>query len=234
MHWPPCAERPGRLTLSRAGKRGQLKGRDSPGSAKQEPPEDDRPTLAAAGIDKKLSSRAQKLAAVPEAEFEQELSDLDRRSPRQKFPAGAGDDHESGDAVAAFLSDGITPVRVLLELFSRYRNRQNRPIDDIERLPVHHVVPNHRPGWPERQRVKGQHDEQSDEDDDCDSVIWCLIHDHILPAHLQRMGETQLTLTKDVAGLTPFLCARIGFVGCGGFAAGPAKVSGEAKGARTR
>jgi hypothetical protein len=29
-----------------------------------------RPTLAEAGIGKKLSSRAQKLAAVPEAEFE--------------------------------------------------------------------------------------------------------------------------------------------------------------------
>lgn len=34
---------------------------------------DDRPTLAAAGIDKNLSSRAQKLAAVPSQEFEQEI-----------------------------------------------------------------------------------------------------------------------------------------------------------------
>ena len=34
---------------------------------------DQRPTLADAGIDKKLSSRAQKLAAVPEAEFEGSL-----------------------------------------------------------------------------------------------------------------------------------------------------------------
>lgn len=62
-----------------AGKRGQLKGRDSSGSAKQEPPEDDRPTLAAAGIDKKLSARAQKLAAVPKAEFEQELKEWRER-----------------------------------------------------------------------------------------------------------------------------------------------------------
>ena len=36
----------------------------------REPVKDDRPTLADAGIDKKLSSRAQKLAAVPEAKFE--------------------------------------------------------------------------------------------------------------------------------------------------------------------
>ena len=33
-------------------------------------PRDTAPTLASAGIDKKLSSRAQRLAAVPEAEFE--------------------------------------------------------------------------------------------------------------------------------------------------------------------
>lgn len=38
------------------------------GSEKE--PRDNRPTLAAAGIDKKLSSRAQKLAAVPEKKFE--------------------------------------------------------------------------------------------------------------------------------------------------------------------
>ena len=36
----------------------------------REEPRDARPTLADAGIDKKLSSRAQKLAAVPDAEFE--------------------------------------------------------------------------------------------------------------------------------------------------------------------
>lgn len=35
-----------------------------------EEPRDERPTLAEAGIDKKLSSRAQKLAAVPEDKFE--------------------------------------------------------------------------------------------------------------------------------------------------------------------
>ena len=41
------------------------------GSSKE--PRDERPTLADAGIDKKLSSRAQKLAAVPAAEFEAEV-----------------------------------------------------------------------------------------------------------------------------------------------------------------
>src|SRR5690606_32625761 len=34
-----------------------------------------KPTLEQAGIDKKLSMRAQKLAAVPEDEFEEELDD---------------------------------------------------------------------------------------------------------------------------------------------------------------
>jgi hypothetical protein len=62
-----------------AGKRGQLKGRNASGAAVQEAPEDDRPTLAAAGIDHKLSSRAQKLAAVPQEEFEQELSEWRER-----------------------------------------------------------------------------------------------------------------------------------------------------------
>lgn len=36
----------------------------------REPVKDTRPTLAEVGIDKKLSSRAQKLAAVPAAKFE--------------------------------------------------------------------------------------------------------------------------------------------------------------------
>ena len=43
--------------------------------AGREPVKDQRPTLAAAGIDKKLSSRAQKLAAVPGEQFEGMLAD---------------------------------------------------------------------------------------------------------------------------------------------------------------
>lgn len=39
----------------------------------------EKPTLEEAGIDKKLSSRAQKLAAVPAKEFEQELTDWRER-----------------------------------------------------------------------------------------------------------------------------------------------------------
>jgi hypothetical protein len=38
--------------------------------AVREPVKDTRPTLAAFGIDKKLSARAQQLAAVPEAQLE--------------------------------------------------------------------------------------------------------------------------------------------------------------------
>ncbi|MEX2176016.1 MAG: hypothetical protein WD872_16760, partial [Pirellulaceae bacterium] len=46
---------------------------------------DDRPTLAAAGIDKHLADRAQKLAAVPEAEFEQERFMTSRRKKGRRF-----------------------------------------------------------------------------------------------------------------------------------------------------
>ena len=49
----------------------------TPTGARKEPVE--MPTLEQAGIDKKLSSRAQKLAAVPKAEFEQELSEWRER-----------------------------------------------------------------------------------------------------------------------------------------------------------
>lgn len=40
------------------GQRGQFSGRDSSGGSKRVPPENPRPTLAEAGIDKKLSARA--------------------------------------------------------------------------------------------------------------------------------------------------------------------------------
>jgi hypothetical protein len=49
-------------------------GGDGAGGAMQEPPAD-RPTLADAGIDKKLSSRSQQIAAIPEADFENTLAE---------------------------------------------------------------------------------------------------------------------------------------------------------------
>ena len=42
-----------------------------------------RPTLAEAGIDKKLSSRAQKLAAVPAAKFERMVGDWRERVQKE-------------------------------------------------------------------------------------------------------------------------------------------------------
>lgn len=60
------------------------KGRPKKGGANEEPPKDNRPTLAEAGIDKKLSSRAQKLAAVPEDEFEGELDEWRERVEKEK------------------------------------------------------------------------------------------------------------------------------------------------------
>lgn len=56
-----------------AGSRGQLKGKKSSGSAVAEQPEDSRPTLEQAGIDRKLSSRAQRMAAIEPERFEQLL-----------------------------------------------------------------------------------------------------------------------------------------------------------------
>jgi hypothetical protein len=50
------------------------KGGGSKGS-KREPLPEAPPTLAAAGIDKKLSSRAQKLADLPEKKFERQIAD---------------------------------------------------------------------------------------------------------------------------------------------------------------
>jgi hypothetical protein len=55
------------------GSKGQLKGRDSSGTAIMEAPEDNTPTLASVGISWKESSRSQELAAVSEAEFEAAL-----------------------------------------------------------------------------------------------------------------------------------------------------------------
>ncbi len=56
------------------GTAGTLRGRDASGGSKLDPPEDARPTLAAAGIDKHLADQARKLAAVPEEEFEAEVA----------------------------------------------------------------------------------------------------------------------------------------------------------------
>ena len=55
------------------GTRRQLKGRDSSGGSKTEPPEKDTPTLAKLGIDKKESMEAQQLAALPEKKFNEVL-----------------------------------------------------------------------------------------------------------------------------------------------------------------
>lgn len=68
-----------------AGSRGQLRGKDDSGSAKSEQPEDERPRLSDIGIDRKLSSKAQRLAAMDAAEFEQAL---ERHADEMR--AGAG------------------------------------------------------------------------------------------------------------------------------------------------
>lgn len=49
-------------------------GRPALGGAQEEPPKDDRPTLAELGVDKKLSSRAQRLAHLPPEAFEDRIN----------------------------------------------------------------------------------------------------------------------------------------------------------------
>jgi hypothetical protein len=52
-----------------AGTRSQLAGR-----ARLQPTQDERPTLAGLGIDKKLSAHAQRLAAIPPEDFERQMA----------------------------------------------------------------------------------------------------------------------------------------------------------------
>lgn len=50
-------------------------GRPPLGGSEKEPPKDTRPTLAEVGISKKLSSRSQAIAAIPQEEFEEALDE---------------------------------------------------------------------------------------------------------------------------------------------------------------
>lgn len=68
-----------------AGSRGQLQGKTDSGGANVEQPEDERPRLADIGVDRKLSSKAQKLAAMDLAEFEHALA-----RHREEMESGAG------------------------------------------------------------------------------------------------------------------------------------------------
>lgn len=52
------------------GTRGQLKGRDTSGSTKVEPPENELPTLAELNLTKKESVAARRIAALPSEKFE--------------------------------------------------------------------------------------------------------------------------------------------------------------------
>lgn len=82
----------------------------------QAEPRDERPALAEAGIDKKLSSRAQKLAAVPEREFEGMLGDWRERGGKAKIdgsrkaPSNAGG-RSQGHAVP--IRNRVTPSQPL-------------------------------------------------------------------------------------------------------------------------
>ncbi|BCA04174.1 methyltransferase-A70 family protein [Bradyrhizobium diazoefficiens] len=68
-----------------AGSRGQLQGKGDSGGAVVEQPEDERPRLADIGVDRKLSSKAQKLAAMDVAEFERALA-----RHKEEMESGAG------------------------------------------------------------------------------------------------------------------------------------------------
>lgn len=73
--------------LNKGAKSGRL---PKNGGARKEPPlKDDRPTLAEAGIDKKLSSRAQRYAAIPEDEFEKEISEWKEKVTKENARVSA-------------------------------------------------------------------------------------------------------------------------------------------------
>lgn len=57
-------------TPKNEGVKGQLAGKDSSGGFIAQPPEENKPKLADLGIDKTLSHRAQKVASLPEEQFE--------------------------------------------------------------------------------------------------------------------------------------------------------------------
>lgn len=84
------------------------------GSVK-EPVKDDRPTLAEAGIDKKLSARAQKMAAVPEQQFEAMVGEWRGRVEAENERVttnllAAGEKKLSRDAKEAALAARITAL----------------------------------------------------------------------------------------------------------------------------
>lgn len=88
------------------------------GGTEKEPPRDERPTLADAGIDKKLSSRAQKLAALPTDEFESRIgtwrSEIEQENERITTDLLARDFMPpiSEEALAAHFASPREPLHV--------------------------------------------------------------------------------------------------------------------------
>ena len=71
-------------------------------------PDDSRPTLADAGIDKKLSAKAQKLAAVPEKTFNEMLGEwrgkiaLEKERVTTNLLCASGNGHKSTEPHSEF------------------------------------------------------------------------------------------------------------------------------------
>lgn len=106
------------------GSRGQLQGKSDSGSAVVEQPEDERPRLADIGVDRKLSSKAQKLAAMDVAEFERALA-----RHKEEMESGAGrvamdllkiDAEEKGRAHRRDLSSALASASALTPSGKKY------------------------------------------------------------------------------------------------------------------
>lgn len=109
-----------------AGTRGQIRGRDLSGGPTVDPPEDQRPTLAEAGIGKGLADRARKLASMAQEDFEAAVE----ASPPPSLSALAERARPSRPVASASRQQPVDPFRedvaLILEAAGRLRERAER------------------------------------------------------------------------------------------------------------
>lgn len=118
--------------LASGGEHGGRKKKDG----SREEPSNVRPTLEAAGIDKKLSSRAQKLAAVPKEEFEQELSNWRERVSDENTRVSTRLEKRGEDAIST-------------------KQRAECDIPDSAIVDVYAACPTCGQRWPEGRKLHG-------------------------------------------------------------------------------
>lgn len=106
--------------------------------ARQEAPAQPVPTLAEAGIDKKLSSRAQKLAAVPEDQFEAEVADwrgrVEQENARVTVRLESAGEVAQRSTEIADLRQQVMELGDLLQGFSAASDGEQAAAKEIARL----------------------------------------------------------------------------------------------------